>query len=242
MNPKDRAGAKKPNLSVLPFAPLLDAIPALYEGRRKYGPWNWRAEEVSETIYADAAIRHLIQFIAGEDIDPDSGVHHISKAIAGLLVVRDAQIHGCSIDDRYVNQDLQIDKQVAQLAGVNERYPEPVPSTLPPRGEEAEVSGIVKYSDTDAGDGSYAITLADVGKTVVLRDGTVAKIEEVTEDTIWPVCYCFGESGSDTCNVHGWRSTYISDADDTRSDFHVADLDEIISDEDIVRVYHQGTP
>lgn len=133
MNPKDRAGAKKPNLSVLPFAPLLDVIPALYEGRRKYGPWNWRAEEVSETIYADAAIRHLMQFIAGEDIDPDSGVHHISKAIAGLLVVRDAQIHGCSIDDRYVNQDLQIDKQIEQLAGINERYPEPVESALPPR-------------------------------------------------------------------------------------------------------------
>lgn len=133
MNPKDRAGAKKPNLSVLPFAPLLDVIPALYEGRRKYGPWNWRAENVSETIYADAAIRHLIQFISGEDIDPDSGVHHISKAIAGLLVVRDAQMHGCSIDDRFVNQNLQIDKQIEQLAGVNERYPEPVESALPLR-------------------------------------------------------------------------------------------------------------
>jgi len=123
MNPKDRAGAAKPNLSILPFAPLFEAVAAIYEGRRKYGAWNWRGEKVSDTIYADAAIRHLMQFISGEDIDPESGVHHISKAIAGLLVIRDAQIHGTNEDDRFVNQDLQIAKVMEQLAGINEKYP-----------------------------------------------------------------------------------------------------------------------
>lgn len=158
MNPKDRAGAKKPNLSVLPFAPLLKVIPALYEGRRKYGPWNWRAEEVSETIYADAAIRHIMQWISGEDIDPDSGVHHFDKAIAGLLVVRDAQLHGCSIDDRFVNQNLDIESVMESLAGVNERYPEPVPSALPPREDDrnpcceldvSHVGGCCNHRDTE---------------------------------------------------------------------------------------------
>lgn len=188
MNPKDIAGAKKPNLSVLPFAPLLDVIPALYEGRRKYGPWNWRAEEVSETIYADAAIRHLMQFISGEDIDPDSGVHHISKAIAGLLVVRDAQIHGCSIDDRYVNQDLQIDKQVEQLAGVDERYPDPVPSTLPPRDNIAAD----KFTEGDVGSPVFGTTEdgVDVVGTIVCWDedksGLALKVHfKALEDYHW---------------------------------------------------------
>ena len=128
MNPKDRAGSAKPNLSILPFAPLYEAIPAIYEGRRKYGVWNWRREQISETIYADAAIRHLMQFISGEDIDPDSGVHHISKAIAGLLVVRDAMIHGTSIDDRRVEQNLNIPGIMKKLAEVDKMYPNPIDS------------------------------------------------------------------------------------------------------------------
>ena len=130
MNPKDRAGSAKPNLSILPFAPLYEAIPAIYEGRRKYGVWNWRREQISETIYADAAIRHLMQFISGEDIDPDSGVHHISKAIAGLLVVRDAMIHGTSIDDRRVEQNLNIPGIMKKLAEVDKMYPNPIDSPL----------------------------------------------------------------------------------------------------------------
>lgn len=181
MNPKDKMGAKKPNLSVLPFAPLLEVVPALYEGRRKYGPWNWRAEKVSETIYADAAIRHLMQFIAGEDIDPESGVHHIAKAIAGLLVVRDAQLHGCSIDDRMVDQNLNIPRIMEQLAGVNERYPNPVESALPPRGLEApcddcedeekvaEYLGLVDEDD-------YEFGPDDVGTRVVGDDGRIGVI------------------------------------------------------------------
>jgi len=126
MNPKDRAGAAKPNLSILPFAPLYEVIPAIYEGRRKYGYWNWRSEEISETIYADAAIRHLMQFISGEDVDADSGIHHISKAIAGLLVVRDAMLHGTSFDDRCVEQNLNIPEIMKKLAEVEAKYPDPV--------------------------------------------------------------------------------------------------------------------
>jgi len=181
MNPKDRQGAKKPNLSVLPFAPLLDVIPALYEGRRKYGPWNWRAEEVSETIYADAAIRHLMQFLAGEDIDPDSGVHHISKAIAGLLVVRDAQIHGCSIDDRYVDQNLNIEKVMEQLATVNEKYPEPVESALPPR-DPYDVA--LKVGESVVAHGDLMVDRFDpneleLGDTLVFSNGEMAEITKL---------------------------------------------------------------
>jgi hypothetical protein len=176
MNPKDRMGAAKPNLSVLPFAPLLEAIPALYEGRRKYGPWNWRAENVSESIYADAAIRHLMQFLAGEDVDPDSGVHHIAKAIAGLLVVRDAMLHGNSVDDRMVNQNLNIEGIMEQLAIVDEKYPEPVPSALPPRNEtdiEAEV-------DEDAD--NHIFTAHDLGIEVRGDTGLLGEITQYDED------------------------------------------------------------
>lgn len=124
MNPKDRVASVKPNLSRLPLAPLLEVAAGLEEGARKYGPWNWRGEKVNETIYADAAIRHLMQFIAGEDIDPDSGLPHVVKAVAGLLILRDAQIHGCSIDDRAVNQDLNVAGVSAMIGEVHDKYPQ----------------------------------------------------------------------------------------------------------------------
>lgn len=155
MNPKDRAGAAKPNLSVLPLAPLIETIAALYEGRRKYGPFNWRGEEISETIYADAAIRHLMQFIAGEDLDPDSGVSHVTKAIAGLLVLRDAQLHGCSLDDRLVDQNLGIKEAMALLAGVVEKYPEQAESNLPPRACEAVEPETTAFTADNVGEAVY---------------------------------------------------------------------------------------
>lgn len=136
MNPKDRAGSKKPNLSILPLRPLYEVALALYEGARKYGPWNWRAEKVDETIYVDAAIRHLNQWIAGEDIDPDSGLPHISKAIAGLVILRDAQHHGCSIDTRRAKQNVDFPDLVARLDGINQKYP--VPVAAPPVEESVE--------------------------------------------------------------------------------------------------------
>jgi len=125
-NPKDIQGRAKPNLSRLPLAPIFETIAALEEGRRKYGPFNWRSEKIDETVYVDAAIRHLCQWIAGENDDPDSGISHITKAIAGLLILRDAQIHGCSIDTREVVQDLRLAEVSAKIASVVEKYPNPV--------------------------------------------------------------------------------------------------------------------
>ena len=121
MNPKDIQGSAKPNLSRLPLAPLMEVIAGMEEGALKYGPWNWRDEKISETIYADAAIRHVLQWLARQDIDPDSGLPHISKAIAGLLILRDAQIHGCSIDNRAVQQNLNVSDARDKILAVHQK-------------------------------------------------------------------------------------------------------------------------
>ena len=200
MNPKDRAGSKKPNLSIIPLRPLYEVALALYEGARKYGPWNWRDEHVDETIYVDAAIRHLNQWVAGEDIDPDSGLPHISKAIAGLVILRDAQVHSCSIDTRRAKQNVDFPDLVARQEAINEKYPNPVgtPQLTEEQAEKAaEAYGITdlinnvpveKFSLTPAGAGSYVITEDDVGKRVVCRSGREAVIYE-WDDSTWPVCY-----------------------------------------------------
>lgn len=130
MNPKDHAARCKPGLSVLPMAPLMEAVASIAEGRRKYAPWNWRDEPVSEVVYVDAAFRHLIQWLSGEDIDPDSGIHHVSKAIAGLLILRDAQIHGTSEDSREVHQRIDI-AGITELIASQSKPPTPAPPLQP---------------------------------------------------------------------------------------------------------------
>lgn len=212
MNPKDVSGQAKPNLSIVPLRPLYEAALALYEGARKYGPENWRDEKVNETIYVDAAIRHLNQWIAGEDIDPDSGLPHISKAIAGLIILRDAQHHGCSIDTRRSKQNVDFADLKQRIIAINEKYPDPVdlvnkigesacchaggvPLTEEQAEKAAEAYGItdlinnargedcVKYSVTKAAGGSYEIKAGDDGKAVVRRDGVVGLVFNFVEDT-----------------------------------------------------------
>ena len=143
MNPKDQAAQSKPGLTNVPLAPLYEVSAALVEGAIKYGPWNWRAIKVDVTVYVAAAMRHLSQYQAGEDIDPDSGISHITKAIAGLVILRDAMIHDCVNDDRGPAQDLNlaglqaaIQELKAKHAGTDKLQedadpPRPVPVAAP---------------------------------------------------------------------------------------------------------------
>lgn len=99
-DPKQGAGQKKIPFAALPFAVLAEDAIAHGEGALKYGRHNWREGEVLASTYFAAAMRHLIAWFEGEDIDPDSGLSHLTKARASLGVLRDAQIQGRAIDDR----------------------------------------------------------------------------------------------------------------------------------------------
>ena len=101
-DPKGAAAEGKPRMSTVPVAVLREIAQGMGEGATKYGFHNWRHTEggVYATVYYDAAMRHLLAWIAGEDVDPDSGINHISKAITSLVVLRDATIHDNVADDR----------------------------------------------------------------------------------------------------------------------------------------------
>jgi hypothetical protein len=123
MNPKDAIGRSKVGLSNCPIEVLLELACALTEGKLKYGAYNWRKANVFMTVYTDAAIRHLASFLVREDIDPDSGLHHVTKAIASLVILRDAIIHNCAIDDRPPN-GIQVQAELNEkVAALVEKYP-----------------------------------------------------------------------------------------------------------------------
>lgn len=100
INPKDALGLAKPDLSVVPPAAMLHLASAMMDGARKYGPFNWRDNAVLGRVYVAAAMRHLMQYLDGEDIDPTSGVHHLGHAMACAAIVLDARETGNLDDNR----------------------------------------------------------------------------------------------------------------------------------------------
>lgn len=100
-NPKDRLGVAKPSLSFVPPVALMHEAVVMALGARKYGAFNWRENKVKAKVYIDAAIRHLMLYADGEDIDPESGASHLAHARACCGILLDAQHTGNMVDDRH---------------------------------------------------------------------------------------------------------------------------------------------
>ncbi len=100
-NPKDRVGSRKPALALVPSsANILESI-VLSLGAEKYGgAFNWRTHPIRGSIYVSAAMRHLAQWLDGQDDDPESGVSHLAHARACLGILLDAIATGNVVDDR----------------------------------------------------------------------------------------------------------------------------------------------
>jgi hypothetical protein len=99
-NPKDVIGREKVPLHLIPPAAQIEEAIVLAHGAGKYGPYNWREKRICQTVYIAATLRHLMQHLDGEDIDPESGRPHIAHARATLGILIDATTLGRVIDDR----------------------------------------------------------------------------------------------------------------------------------------------
>ena len=99
-NPKDAIGIRKAPLSTVPGNVLAEIGVAMLEGATKYGRHNYRHAGVRASVYYDAAMRHLIAWWEGEDLDPDSGMSHITKLLACMTVLRDSMHQDMWEDDR----------------------------------------------------------------------------------------------------------------------------------------------
>jgi len=107
-NPKDLLGEKKISITKLPPVAILHGSAAMVNGADKYGPYNWRENDVVSHIYIDAAMRHLMEWWEGEETASDSGVNHLGHAIACCAILLDAQANGNLIDDRPINKKKPI--------------------------------------------------------------------------------------------------------------------------------------
>jgi hypothetical protein len=109
-NPKTLMGRQKLSiLSVVPPASIICEAEAMHygafeaprkDGKKGYGPFNWRDDPVELMIYLDAAARHILAYIDGEECAPDSLASHLGHAKACLGIIADAKANGTLIDDR----------------------------------------------------------------------------------------------------------------------------------------------
>ena len=99
-NPKDITGRKKPQLHLIPPASLIYQALGMQDGAAKYGPYNWRDNKVVASIYISACMRHLGQWLDGEELANDSQKPHLAHAISCLGILIDALETGNLQDDR----------------------------------------------------------------------------------------------------------------------------------------------
>lgn len=68
-------------------------------GAKKYADNNWR-QATSWNRYYDAAMRHMVAWQQGEDVD-ESGFHPIDHAVCSLMMLSSLIKTGVGEDDRY---------------------------------------------------------------------------------------------------------------------------------------------
>ncbi len=83
----------KPRMDLLPPRAIVDVAHVLTFGAKKYAPGNWKRVENAEERYMAAALRHLMEHLAGERTDPESGLSHLSHATTCLLFIQELS-HG----------------------------------------------------------------------------------------------------------------------------------------------------
>jgi hypothetical protein len=92
---------EKPNMALLPAAPLESVAAVLTFGAKKYAAHNWRGGIAYSRLVA-AALRHIFAFLRGENNDPESGLSHLSHAVCCLLFLLQFVLDGqTKLDDRY---------------------------------------------------------------------------------------------------------------------------------------------
>ena len=90
----------KPQITLIPPTAILQEARAMENGL-KYGRNSWHEKDrVGAYEMADAMMRHILDWLNGEENAPDSGVHHLAHVRAGAGILLDALEKGVLNDDR----------------------------------------------------------------------------------------------------------------------------------------------
>ena len=92
--------AEKPPIGLISRVALEEEAKVLDFGARKYDKHNWRNGFEWSRLY-DAALRHVLAFADGEDVDRETGLSHLAHARCCLAFLIEHVEYGLGVDDRY---------------------------------------------------------------------------------------------------------------------------------------------
>jgi hypothetical protein len=90
----------KPPMALLSSTFLFEVAKVLDFGSKKYNPWNWKGGFVWSRVIS-AVLRHIFQWLGGEDKDSETGLSHLAHAACGLMFLIDFEVNKLGTDDRY---------------------------------------------------------------------------------------------------------------------------------------------
>lgn len=90
----------KPDLSLIPLSALVEEAKGFQLGEKKYGRHNYKSGMESHRLVG-AALRHILAWESGEDLDPESGASHLGHARCCLAMLLEQQRLGTLKDTRY---------------------------------------------------------------------------------------------------------------------------------------------
>lgn len=99
-----KADGAKARVELLPARPLFAIAEVLGFGAEKYADHNWR-RGFKWSRMGGAALRHLLAWLDGEDLDPETGKSHLAHLGCDTLFLLEYEITGSGIDDRYKKED-----------------------------------------------------------------------------------------------------------------------------------------
>lgn len=75
----------KPRWTLVPWRAMESVVAVLEHGAKKYGDDNWRHVPNASRRYVDAAARHIIAHMRGDELDRESGLPHLAHAVCSIL-------------------------------------------------------------------------------------------------------------------------------------------------------------
>lgn len=91
-------GNKAP-LHFIPLKPMEEVAHVFGFGARKYAAFNYR-KGFPYSRLVSAAMRHIMQFNANQDLDEESGRSHLAHAMCCLIMLMETQQLHPNLDDR----------------------------------------------------------------------------------------------------------------------------------------------
>lgn len=89
----------KPQIHQVPSCVITGIAEVLAFGEAKYGKWNWQKGNKFSVPY-DSAMRHLLAFNEGQDLDDESKMNHLKHALCNVAMLLYYYENYPEMDDR----------------------------------------------------------------------------------------------------------------------------------------------